>query len=173
MKFVFVSECGHYLGGLKTIERFPQYMFSETGKVVSHIRKKPRVLKPIRMGNYLGLQLVSIDGQKKEYLHRLIAEAFHGPCPDGMICCHINGKAHDNRAENLRWDTPRANNLDRNIHGTAPVGERNPMARLTQDAVLRMRQKRAATGESYSAIAKEFNVSTMTAYRAITGQAWS
>lgn len=158
---------------VRSIDRFPKYMFSANGSVISYFGKTPRVLKPIKMGDYVGLQLVSADGQRKEYLHRLIAEAFYGPCPDGMVCCHANGVKSDNSAGNLRWDTPRANNLDRNAHGTAPTGERNPMARLSAQKVLQMRRIRASTGASYSAIAREFSVSTMTAYRAITGKAWS
>lgn len=57
---------------------------------------------------------------KLSVVHRLILEAFVGPCPDGMEACHNNGARTDNRLENLRWDTPSNNNLDRTRHGTNP-----------------------------------------------------
>ena len=51
-------------------------------------------------------------------VHRLVIEAFIGPCPDGMECCHNNGDPADNRLLNLRWGTRSDNNLDRVRHGT-------------------------------------------------------
>jgi hypothetical protein len=43
-----------------------------------------------------------------------------------MQCCHTNGKASDNRLENLRWDTPANNVADRKKHGTYQWGKNNP-----------------------------------------------
>ena len=51
-------------------------------------------------------------------IHRLVLEAFVGPCPPGMESCHRNGVRDDNRVSNLRWDTPLANAADRIAHGT-------------------------------------------------------
>ncbi|MGC5027075.1 NUMOD4 motif-containing HNH endonuclease [Tsukamurella sp. DT100] len=46
-------------------------------------------------------------------VHRLVLEAFVGPCPEGMEACHFNDSASDNRLENLRWDTHDRNVADR------------------------------------------------------------
>ena len=51
-------------------------------------------------------------------VHRLVLEAFVGPCPDGMECCHNNGDPADNRVENLRWGTHTENIHDRRRHHT-------------------------------------------------------
>lgn len=51
-------------------------------------------------------------------IHRLVLEAFVGPCPPGMLCRHLNGNPADNRLENLRWGTPSENSYDKGRHGT-------------------------------------------------------
>ena len=58
-------------------------------------------------------------------VHRVVLEAFVGPCPEGHEACHNNGNPSDNRLENLRWDTKSANALDRVRDG------RDVHARLT------------------------------------------
>lgn len=55
--------------------------------------------------------------RKSAAVHRMVLEAFVGPCPDGMQGCHWNGEPADNRVENLRWDTPRSNMADKLRHG--------------------------------------------------------
>lgn len=43
-------------------------------------------------------------------VHRLVAEAFHGPQPfDGAVVMHIDENAANNRADNLRWGTQKEN----------------------------------------------------------------
>lgn len=39
--------------------------------------------------------------------------AFVGPRPAGLMCCHADDVKTNNVLANLRWDTPRANLLDR------------------------------------------------------------
>jgi len=155
------------------IERFPEYEFHQGGFVISMVKATPRVIKPIKMGEYVGLQLKRSDGHtEKAYLHRLICEAHHGPCPDGMECRHIDGDKKNNAASNLTWGTKSENESDKKSHGTTPVGEKNGMAKLTEDDVRQMRLHRKNTGESYAQIGRLFGISTMAAYRAIIGKQW-
>lgn len=51
-------------------------------------------------------------------VHRLVLEAFVGPCPEGMEGCHNDGDASNNALPNLRWDTSSANKQDMIRHGT-------------------------------------------------------
>lgn len=51
-------------------------------------------------------------------------------------------------------------------------GEKNPMAVLTEKKVKEMRMIRKKKHTSYNKIAKLFGVSTMTAYRAVSGKCW-
>ena len=49
--------------------------------------------------------------KRKTYkVHRLVAEAFHGPPPfDGAVVMHLDENAANNRADNLKWGTQKEN----------------------------------------------------------------
>ncbi|MGP9622564.1 NUMOD4 motif-containing HNH endonuclease [Corynebacterium sp. AOP34-AQ2-28] len=55
---------------------------------------------------------------RSKRVHRLVLEAFVGPCPEGMEACHNNGDRGDPRLANLRWDSASENQRDRRRHGT-------------------------------------------------------
>jgi hypothetical protein len=62
-----------------------------------------------------GYRRVEIEG-KAIRSHRIIYEMHHGPIPEGMVIDHINCDKMDNRVENLRAVTRRANSLNRKKH---------------------------------------------------------
>lgn len=82
-------------------------------------RRKPRMFSPSRMDirGHLGIKTRRDGIVKSQYVHRLVLEAFVGPCPDGMEACHWNDVADDNRLENLRWATRSSNRYDRVRNG--------------------------------------------------------
>lgn len=55
---------------------------------------------------------VRMNGTYKRgcYVHRLVASAFYGPCPDNKEVNHIDGNPLNNRADNLEYVT-RSGNL--------------------------------------------------------------
>lgn len=60
----------------------------------------------------MGINL-SRDGKARRFaVHRLVLDAFVGPCPEGLQACHGNNVKHDNRLANLRWDTHSENVYD-------------------------------------------------------------
>jgi hypothetical protein len=62
---------------------------------------------------YWTIGLAIGDGRiRRRRVHRLVLEAFVGPCPPGMLCCHGDNDPGNNRLTNLRWDTPTANMED-------------------------------------------------------------
>jgi hypothetical protein len=151
-----------------------QYLVSDDGRVLSRVGRRPRILKPIRAGEYRAVQLVHDDGTfSKRYTHRLVLEAFRGNAPDGMEARHLDGDRFNNDIANLAWGTRRENHADKRRHGTAPRGERNPQAKLTREKVEQMRELYAAGGWTYKRLAAEFGVSTMTALRAVKGESWT
>jgi hypothetical protein len=154
---------GEYWGQLL---EFPDYIIGAHGAVVSFRMATPRRLSPIKMGLYRGFQLKDRDDVlKRRYVHRLVAELIHGPCPDGQECRHLDGDRQNNDYSNLRWGTHTENERDKT--------SRFIPSKLTYADALEMRRIRADTGDTYAGIAKRFGVTTMTAFRAITGQSWS
>lgn len=79
-----------------------------------------RVLRPGKHPDGHVHVRLSLDGKVyTRSVHRLVLEAFVGPCPERMEACHSNGVPDDNRATNLRWDTREANWEDRKRHAAA------------------------------------------------------
>lgn len=51
------------------------------------------------------------------FVHRIVLEAFVGPCPEGMVCCHWDDDPTNNALANLRWDTQSENMRDQARNG--------------------------------------------------------
>ena len=160
------------VSSLGRVRAEPKTVIHSDGRIC---KRKQRVMRPgqSNRSRYLSVRLLGHDGNYTTcYVHALVLEAFDKPRPDGMECCHCDGNRANNSASNLRWDTRAGNHADKDAHGTSVVGERHPMRRLDDTAVRAMRARRA-DGASSTQLAKEFNVSRMTAFRAATGRSWS
>ena len=104
------------------------YEVSDQGRVFSCPRTVLRNGHPYRIaGKMLTLckskrgrmyTIFSRDGKTSTvWVHKLVLEAFVGPRPPGLECCHANDIGSDNRLENLRWDTHSSNQYDRARNG--------------------------------------------------------
>lgn len=58
-------------------------------------------------------------------VHQLVMITFVGPPPEGMVVCHNDGNAKNNRLSNLRYDTPRENTFDNVRNGTHHYAKRS------------------------------------------------
>jgi hypothetical protein len=125
------------------------------------------------------------DDLKIVSVHRLVLEAFIGPCPEGMEACHNNGVRTDNRVENLRWDTHDENMHDAFRHGTLTPrqprqkkvrrsfkGEASPQAKLTDDAVRIILSTPQKWGVC-AALSRQFGVSAVTILRVRQRKLWT
>lgn len=114
---------------------------------------------PCRSGHML---VRAINGTKKgdwRQVHRLVLEAFVGPCPEGMEACHFPDRdPSNNRIENLRWDTRKNNHADKKKHGTSSEGEKHYHCRLTEAQVREIREARAM-GQSLAGLSRKYKVS--------------
>lgn len=111
-------------------------------------------------------------GGKARDVHAIVLSAFVGPRPRGMYACHNNGIRSDNRPENLRWDTPSGNSMDRVAHGTSHRGSKNPAAKLTEAKVIEIK-RRLACGTRVGALATEFGIGRVAVSDIKAGRTWA
>ena len=141
------------LGRVKLIEYKVTYHYRDgeyrTRTIAGHI------INPYQ--NKKGGMVFSIGG-KLFKVHRIVLLAFVGPCPRGMECRHLNGKAWDNRLENLAWGTHLENCADRDRHGTTAWGERIGVSKLTNKQVFRIHSLYKTGKHTIQELAKRFNV---------------
>jgi hypothetical protein len=93
------------------------YQVSESGQVRSH-RRDPhgRLMRLSPQSN--GYMTVVLGRGYKFYVHRLVALAFIGPCPEGQEVRHHDGDRSHNAAANLLYGTRSDNMQDAVHHGT-------------------------------------------------------
>lgn len=131
-------------------------------------RLKPR---PNRDG-YLRVTLYRERATKSYRLvHDVILAAFVGPCPPGMECLHGDGRRSNNRLANLRWGTKSENKADMRRHGTSPIGDRNPRAKLQWADISVVRRLRRE-GRTQQEVAAIFGVSKNTVSQIDLGRRW-
>lgn len=160
----------------------PGYHVSKDGRVFS----RRRYGSSVRLGSeWKERKLSTGDLGRKEFtarnadgkvfllrVHRLVLLAYVGPCPEGMECRHLDGNPSNNCVENLAWGTPLQNHEDKRLHGTNPMGERSPSAKLSNEKVVEILLLRDA-GESYSRLGKRFGVDGSTIYKICKGKRWA
>lgn len=150
-------------GIVRSIERL--IVRSRNGvKPVPQKIKKPT----LRKDGYLRVNLWKGCQRRTFAVHRLVLMAFVGFPPEGHEACHANGIRADNRLENLRWDTKKANYADARAHGTCTTGERNGRAKLTREQAAEIR----ASTLSYSQLASAYGVSRAAVHYIKSNRGW-
>jgi hypothetical protein len=140
-----------------------------TGRLGSNWRRRKLTLTD----GYLTIRLTVGDRKKTYRVNRLICEAFHGPCPPGMECCHDpDHTPTNNRANNLRWDTSKANKADAERHGRRAKGARNGRAKLTEYDIPTIRNM-ITDGISMTRIAELYKVDPAVIRRIASRKLWS
>ena len=102
----------------------PSYEISSTGLVRQKSRmvfnrgryylKPGGIVKEHRDDDGYCFVVLALKGRmQKKFVHRLVAEAFIGPCPEAMTVDHINRVRNDNSIENLRYATASEQNKNR------------------------------------------------------------
>ena len=158
-------------GNWKQHPIYTKFYFCDDGRVISYVKKTPKQVYGTDCGQSK-YKAICVQGSKKVYLHRTVCELFNGSPQAGQICRHLDGDKYNNAATNLAWGSHLDNSKDMLAHGNALFGVKNPMAKLTQEQVVLLRQKREETKMPYYKLAKQFGVSTMTAFRAATKRSW-
>ena len=173
------------------IEKWRHVLGTDGSLRVSDLGRAQRVRKLSKMGHpgRIGVMFtpppsgrVWVQGRGSKDIAVLILEAFVGPKPNGMECCHFDDDRTNNKLSNLRWGTPKSNSEDRVRNGRARggteggvlYGEQNGSAKLTKELVVSARKLHTESPQHYSctALAKQMNVTPQTMHRALTGKTW-
>ena len=139
------------------------YQVSNKGRVKSCFRiviREPGIKQPIAERilkfntngeNYLCVSLRKNKQTITCLVHRLVLEAFVGPCPVGMECRHYpNPRKSDNNLENLQWGTPKENGQDQIRFGlSAHSEETKEKIRLALTGKKHTEERRAALREGH------------------------
>lgn len=104
-----------------------------------------------------GYGQLGVDGKTCE-VHRLVCIAEHGapPRPDHEAAHRCGKRACVNRAH-IRWATAAVNCADKIVHGTLSRGSHHTSSRLTERAVIAIRDRKKAGCRNVD-LAREFGV---------------
>lgn len=83
----------------------------------------------IDVNGYWKVGLWLTDKTLKCYIHRLVAEAVYGPCPEGYEVNHKDGNKLNNHPSNLEYITHAENIQHASNLGFIASGEKHPMFR--------------------------------------------
>lgn len=153
----------------KPVVGFPQYEVSSRGSVRNRQRRK--LLKS--HCNHGGYPMVCIynDGVGvTTAVHRIVALAHLGLRPDGLTINHKDGNKLNNNVENLEYVTSRANREHAIEHGLWGFGEKNGLAKLTEDDVRTIRSLHG-TIPLYR-IAQQFDVTRQNVSSIVKRKTW-
>ena len=111
---------------------------------------------------------------------RLVLEAFVGPCPNGMECCHYDDNPFNNHITNLRWGTDKDNALDKVRNGRGFLGDHhkpgdeNPHSILTEEYVLEAKKLRSLDKKTWTwkKLGNRYGVSMYAIRLAVIGKNW-
>jgi len=97
------------------------YEISQAGNIRSAKNKRRMAREPSgRTRAYRRVSLWPQGRRKHLQVHRLVAEAFHGPAPSkDHIVCHKDDIGHHNHKDNLYWGTRDDNEADRWLNSKA------------------------------------------------------
>lgn len=174
----------------KKVKGYPNYEVSNLGRVrslgttVNAMRNgvplksyvvPGRVLKQARSGPYRTVSLCREAVKYTKYVHVLVARAFKGKRPNGLVVRHLDGVGTNNVATNIEYGTYVENGADASKHGTTLQGTRHPKAKLCKDDVLFIKRKfkRGHSKFGVKGMSDRFNVSPSLIQNIISGRAWS
>lgn len=159
-------------GNVRSIDRLVSVTY-EGGKEGVKRRRGVKMRPKRIVGGYLMVSISRKGSDTGLLVHRLVLEAFVGPCPEGMEGCHNDSNPENNFLGNLRWDTSKSNHQDRVSNGTSGKGEKNGKSILKTFQVAAIRTvdcgKRGVAGK----IAKFLGVSKRTVKAIFWGESWT
>jgi hypothetical protein len=102
-------------------------------------------------------------------VHQLVCAAFIGPQHKGIEVRHLNGDCKDNRLANLAYGSKSENMQDAKNHGTFPMYEKRPGAKLTKEKAIEI----VLSKKSLSELSLEYGVSQGCIRQVKIGDTWT
>lgn len=150
-----------------------RYMVSNQGRVRSLLTGIVFRQSLDCQDGYLRVTLTLASGRQKTLkVHALVLAAFVGPKPPGLVTRHRDGVRANSVLSNLCYGTPKENTADRERHGTAQRGARNPNVKLTWADVEFIRNYPIAKRGEKTKLARRFGVSVTQISYILDGRSW-
>lgn len=118
-----------------------------------------------------GYPQIMLGGGNPRRIYKLVAAAFLGQMPPGMQVCHKDGDVLNGQEDNLYYGTPAENQADRVRHGTACVGEKHPMHKVSAQDVEEIR-RRCANGELQRVVGADYGIRQPTVSVIVSNRRW-
>lgn len=141
-------------------------------KIKTFYKTKGRVLTQRTDRGYKLVGLWKNNKEKNCRVHRLVAAAFIGKCPDGYDCRHKNGIRDDNVPSNLEYGTRSENEMDKVLHGKDQRGEKHWNSKLTARKVNLIKWLYKTKLFTQNQIAEMYGVHQWTISGILLGKTW-
>ena len=161
----------------KKIPGFSSYSVSNLGGVrrdVESAKASPqRMSIHINSVGYLAVALTGDNGKcRKVNVHSLVAAAFIGERPHGMVVCHVDGDRKNSRLSNLRYGTYFDNARDAIAHGTQVRGSKQHLAKLNERSAKVASRLLVETPLSLKQVAEIFGITSASVLNLARGKTW-
>ena len=154
------------------------YFITESGKVfcarpINGKGSRQCQLRPVKLLCSSGGYLQFGADRYKVSVHKAVATAFIGPCPEGLEVAHRDGNKSNNHVSNLEYASHTENEKMKHMHGTDPSGSRNGASKLTWAQVVDIKH-RVRNGKRGTArrVALEYGISESTVSMLLSGKRW-
>ena len=107
-----------------------------------------------------------LDGSNKR-AHRISFEHFKGPIPEGMVICHNCDNRKCVNPDHLFIGTVADNAADMAKKGRSTIGVKNPMAKMTPELVIELRNRYFKGGFTYLDLANEYGFAKSTIHSVV------
>lgn len=159
-------------GEVRSVDHLIEEKVDAMGRTIPPYMLKGKVLQQRK--HMFGYWMVTLSVKNVRYdrcVHRLVAEAFLGPRPEGSVIRHLNGNPEDCRACNLAYGTQTENMNDAIQQDTVQYGERRYNAKLDNETVIKIKDDIIA-GLRNKDIAEKYRISESKVCKIASGDAW-
>lgn len=150
------------------------YWVTDQGRVISlKCRKAIALAWGFNPEGYPHIALCRPGEQKTTKIHKLVTEAFLGPCPEDLQVRHMDGDPSNACLDNLVYGTASENERDKVRHGTSNRGERSGLSKFTKKEVIEIRRKYATGLYFQKDLAEEYGTSQAYISELVNGRKWA